>query len=73
MFSYLGNNRERSLFDDFGSLQREMEQLFGGWPASGIRGGRAGSYPALNVGVTAEEVHVYVFAPGVADPEEPAR
>ena len=65
MFSYLGNNRERGLFEDFDSLQREIEQLFGGGSGNGIRSGRAGAYPPLNVGVTAEEVHVYVFAPGL--------
>ena len=65
MFSYLGNNRERGLFEEFDSLQREMEQLFGGGSGNGIRSGRVGAYPPLNVGVTAEEVNVYVFAPGL--------
>ena len=47
MFSYLGNNRERGPFGEFDSLQREMEQLFGGWSGDGIRSGRAGAYPCL--------------------------
>jgi HSP20 family protein len=63
MFTYLTNG-ERSLFEEFDRLQREMDQLFGPWPQGGIRSGRAGAFPAINIGATADEVHVYVFAPG---------
>ncbi len=65
MFGLLGNS-EGSLFDEFRRMEREMEQLLGGgqWP-SGIRTMARGTYPPINVGSTAEQVDVYVFAAGV--------
>lgn len=63
MFTYLTNG-ERSLFDEFDRLQREMDQLFGSWPRGAIRGGRAGAFPPINIGATDDAVHVYVYAPG---------
>jgi len=63
MFTYLTNG-DRGLFDEFDRLQREMDQLFGAWPQAGIRSGRAGAFPAINIGATPEEVHVYAYAPG---------
>jgi HSP20 family protein len=63
MFTYLTNG-ERGLFEEFDRLQREMDQLFGAWPQAGIRSGRAGAFPPINIGVTSDEVHVYAFAPG---------
>lgn len=63
MFTYLTNG-ERSLFDEFDRLQRDMDQLFGNWPRGAIRGSRAGAFPQINIGATEEEVHVYVYAPG---------
>lgn len=66
MFSLFGNPSERSLFDDFDRLQSEMNRLFGDWPASGIRAGRAGAWPAIDIGATPEEVHVFVHAPGLS-------
>lgn len=58
-----------SLFDDFRHLQREMDQLFGGWPApAGIRAVNRGTFPPVNVGATPEKVDIYLFAAGV-DPK----
>jgi len=66
MLSYLMRNPGRSLFEEFDRLQNDLDTLFGGGARASIRGEHAGSYPAVNVGATPEEVHVYVFAPGVA-------
>jgi len=65
MISYLLSNGDRSLFDDFDRLQRQFDDLFGGSSLASIRGARADSYPAVNIGSTDDEVHVYVFAPGM--------
>jgi HSP20 family protein len=47
------------------SLERMLDELFGEWPTmSGLRTG-TGTYPAVNVGVTADAVHVFVLAPGI--------
>jgi HSP20 family protein len=55
-----------SLFDDFGRLEREMDELFGRspWPAS-IRSVAQGAYPPVNVGASSEAVNVYLFAAGL--------
>ena len=60
---------EGGLFDEFRRMQREMDQLFGAapWPSS-IRAVGRGTYPPVNVGSTAEQVDVYLFAAGV-DPK----
>jgi HSP20 family protein len=54
-------------FDEFDVMRREMDSLlasaFG--PAS-IRAPAQGSFPALNVGTSAENVDVYLLAPGIA-------
>lgn len=57
---------ESDLFDQFDRLQREMDEFWGssGGPVS-IRAAQRGSYPAINVGSTAEGVDVYVFAAGL--------
>ena len=54
------------LFGEFDRLRRELDDAFGsvGLPAS-IRGGSAGSFPAINVGTTPTSVEVYAFAPGL--------
>jgi HSP20 family protein len=67
MFGSLSNFD--SLFEDFGRLEREMDDLFGrsAWP-SGIRSVVRGTFPPLNVGATADEVDVYLFAAGL-DPK----
>lgn len=57
---------ERSLWDDFRRLEREMDALFTpGWGRTSIRAAARGSFPAINVGVTAEAAQVYIFAPGL--------
>ena len=65
MLSYLMGSPGRGLFEDFDRLQRELDTLFGGGARNSIRGHQAGAFPAINVGATPEEVHVYVFAPGL--------
>jgi HSP20 family protein len=58
------------LFADFETLQDRLGELLGGRGSpSSIRAvGRAGAFPALNVGTWAEAVEVYAFAPGI-DPK----
>jgi HSP20 family protein len=57
---------ESDLSDQFERLRRQMDSL---WPSSSsIRAVAAGSYPATNVGASAERVDVYVFATGL-DPK----
>ena len=57
---------EGGLFDEFGRLQREMDQLFGSgsWP-NGIRAVARGTYPPINIGSTPDQVDVYLFASGI--------
>lgn len=57
------------LLDEFKRLEDEMEELLGRrrWPA-GIRSVARGTYPPINVGATADQVSVYLFAAGV-DPK----
>jgi HSP20 family protein len=54
------------MFADFEALQRQVEQLLGnrGWPSS-IRAAGRGAFPSINMGVTAEAVEIYAFAPGI--------
>jgi HSP20 family protein len=58
---------QNSPFEELWRLQQEMDELFGngGTATSGIRSLPRGAFPAINVGSTAEEVDVYLFAPGV--------
>jgi len=61
---------DRTTFGDLQLLERAIDDLFGGWPASvALRSSGPGSFPAVNVGATPEAVHVYVLVPGV----EPAK
>jgi HSP20 family protein len=57
-------------FDGFDELRREMDSLFASaiGPAS-IRAAARGSFPAVNVGETPEQVDIYLFAPGI-DPKK---
>jgi HSP20 family protein len=54
------------LFNDFRRLEREMDQLFGAgfWPDA-MRTVTKENYPPINVGVTADQVDVYLFAAGL--------
>jgi HSP20 family protein len=65
------NGLPNSLLDDFWRLQQEVEQLLGdGLPSQGgIRSLPRGSYPAINVVQTPDNVQVYLFAPGI-DPKK---
>jgi HSP20 family protein len=59
-------NLEGTLWDDFQRLQREMDELFNrGWGRTSIRATTVGAFPAVNVGVTSDAVHIYAFAPGL--------
>lgn len=63
------SNAPSSVFDELWRLQQEVDELFGSWSSpSGIRSLPRGSFPAINVGQTAERVEVYLFAPGI-DPK----
>jgi HSP20 family protein len=55
-----------SLFNDFMRLERDMDQLFGArfWPDS-MRQVNRDNYPPINVGVTPDQVDVYLFAAGL--------
>jgi HSP20 family protein len=69
MFSRFGFT-DSSLFGDLRRLEQELDDLLGaGTPWSGgIRSLPPGTFPAVNVGSTDDQVTVYVFAPGV-DPK----
>jgi HSP20 family protein len=62
---------QNSLLDEFWRLQQEMDELLGDGASSsgGIRSLPRGSFPAINVIQTPEEVQVYLFAPGL-DPKK---
>jgi len=57
-------------FADFEQLQDRIDELLTGRSmTSSIRAvGRAGAFPALNVGTSADALEVYAFAPGI-DPK----
>ncbi len=54
------------LLGTFRQLEQELDQLLGAspWP-SGIRAVARGSFPPVNIGVTPEQVDVYLFAAGL--------
>ena len=54
------------LLSEFDTLQRQVEQMLGAraWPSS-IRAAGRGAFPAINMGVTADAVEIYAFAPGL--------
>ncbi len=68
MWGYL-TGFENDLFDQIERTQRQMDRLFGeAGGARGIRSVAAGTFPAINVGASPEQVDVYVFAAGM-DPK----
>ena len=68
MLGYL-TGFDNDLFDQFDRMQRQMDRMFGdvSRPAS-IRSLAAGTFPAVNVGASEEQVDVYLFAAGI-DPK----
>jgi len=61
---------ESGLFSEVRRLEQELDELLGGvnsWSSS-IRSLPPGTFPAINVGSTDDQVTVYVFAPGI-DPK----
>ena len=60
--SLLGSN----VFDDVRRLENELDQLLSRSPyPTSIRAVPRGTFPPVNVGATAEQVDVYLFAAGV--------
>ena len=70
MFATITRSRH-PLFGEVNRLEQELEHLFGSSsPWSGdIRSLPRGAFPAVNIGATAENVAVYLFAPGI-DPKK---
>jgi len=67
MFDRLTNLE--SLFDEFRRIEQDMDDAFGRWAVpAGIRTVARGTFPPINVGVTPDEVDVYLFAAGL-DPK----
>jgi HSP20 family protein len=61
---------ETSLFSEVRRLEQELDELLGGgtsWSSS-IRSLPPGTFPAINVGTTDDQVTIYAFAPGI-DPK----
>ncbi|CAM2159274.1 HSP20 family protein (plasmid) [Pararobbsia alpina] len=52
------------LFGELDRLQRQMSNLFGGFPAS-LRSTRVGLFPQINVGSTDDSIEIVAFAPGL--------
>ncbi|VVE32157.1 heat-shock protein Hsp20 [Pandoraea eparura] len=52
------------LFGELDRLQREMSNLFSGFPSS-IRSSRPGAFPPINIGTTDDSVEIVAFAPGM--------
>ncbi|MEZ5502721.1 MAG: Hsp20/alpha crystallin family protein [Halioglobus sp.] len=59
-------NWEGDLINQFNRLQNDLQQFWGSpsGPAN-IRAVARGSYPSINIGVTAGSVEIYVFAAGL--------
>ena len=57
------------LLAEFEGLQRHFDEVLAARPPSSIRATGRGAFPAINMGVTAEAVEIYAFAPGI----DPAR
>jgi HSP20 family protein len=55
-----------NLFDELRRMERGIDQIFGpSTVPAGIRSVSRGTFPPTNVGVTENEVQVYLFAPGL--------
>jgi HSP20 family protein len=65
MFNYF-NNPNRSLFDEFRRMEREMDQFLFTSPLSrSVRSVARDTYPPVNIGTTDEQVDIYLFAPAL--------
>ena len=62
---------DNTLLAQFRRLEEELDEVFGrGTPwTGGIRSQPPGTFPAINVGSTEDDVTVYLFAPGI-DPKK---
>jgi HSP20 family protein len=59
-------NQNDPMWKDIDRIRQEIEQLFDlGTPVSNIRGVARGTFPAVNVGETTEDVIVFILAPGM--------
>ena len=68
MLGYL-TGFDTDVFGEMERLRRQMDRMFGDWSGpAGIRSMAAGTFPAINVGASEEQVDVYVFAAGM-DPK----
>jgi HSP20 family protein len=68
MFGYL-TGFDNDIFGQLERMRQRLDQTFGDWPgATGIRSMATGTFPAINVGASQEQVDVYVFAAGM-DPK----
>jgi len=69
MFGYL-TGFDNDVFDQFERMRRQMDRMFGDrfTTPAGIRSLAAGTFPAVNVGASEEQVDIYLFAAGV-DPK----
>ena len=56
---------DRPLFGQLDQLRNDLDTLFGETGFSDIRSAPRGSFPLINIGENADEVRVYVFAPGM--------
>lgn len=54
------------LFAEFDELQQQLDRVLGTRGVnSSIRAVRRGTFPAINIGTTADAVEIYAFAPGI--------
>ena len=61
---------ENDIFGKFDQMRRQMNRLFGDFGSpTGIRSVTAGTFPAINVSASANQVDVFVFAAGL-DPNQ---
>jgi len=52
------------LFSELDRLQRQMSNVFGGFPSS-LRSSRLGTFPPINIGTTDDKIEIVAFAPGI--------
>jgi HSP20 family protein len=64
MLGYM-TNFEGGLLEQFERLQREMDEMLARPFPTSIRAVARGTFPAINVGASRDQVDVYVFAAGV--------